>query len=59
MCPEVGIEGVAYRFWDVRRVVLHAETSQKIATNSSSQSAQGHNHQKLKQLRKEIVSRDS
>jgi hypothetical protein len=59
VCPEVGIEGMAYLFWDVRRVVLHAETLQKVATDSSSQSAQGHNDQKLEQLRKEIVSRDS
>ena len=59
VCPEVGIEGMAQVFRDVRRVVLHAETLQEVATNSSSQGAQGHNHQKLEQLRKEIVSRDS
>ena len=59
MCPEVGIEGMAQVFRDVRRVVLHAETLQKVATDSGSQSAQGHNDQELEQLRKEIVSRDS
>src|SRR5580704_8016959 len=59
VCPEVGIKGMAQVFRDVRRVVLHAETLQKVATDSGSQSAQGHNDQELEQLRKEIVSRDS
>src|SRR5580692_10758120 len=34
VCPEVGIEGMAHLFRDVRRVVLHAETLEKIATDS-------------------------
>jgi len=46
VCPEVGIESMEHMFRDGRRVVLHAETLQKVASDSGGQSAQGHNDQK-------------